>query len=348
MGNPALLVPNDLSNFQWHGAPGEQVPIDPYAPNQPSFLVPPGIPKSVTDEVGMIENAIDRGSMQGEVSRGQVPAGVTAASAIQLLQEADQTRIGMDAQDFEDSISRVGRLVLDYACQFYKDERLIRIGGDDEDWEISSFRKDQLKLDVPTVQVKPGSMIPQSVAARQALMEHVLTLFLQNGVQMDPGALGSFLRQFEVGGLENLIGGFSDDARKIASENRQLSRPGTHPEDMPPVMDWDNHAAHLRGHEKWMKSKQFQLASDEIQQRFRVHWEAHKDAMTRLALQDAQKQAALQAAMAPAPPSGPTGPGGPVPPDDAVVGEPGGAAVSSDSDGPIAGAPGAPSAPPVG
>jgi hypothetical protein len=117
---------------------------------------------------------------------------------------------------------------------------------------------------------------------------------------------------------------------------------------MPPVMDWDNHAAHLRGHEKWMKSKQFQLASDEIQQRFRVHWEAHKDAMTRLALQDAQKQAALQAAMAPAPPSGPTGPGGPVPPDDAVVGEPGGAAVSSDSDGPIAGAPGAPSAPPVG
>lgn len=342
MGNPALLVPNDMVGFQWHGAPGEQVPIDPYAPNQPQFLVPPGIPRSVTDEVGMIENAIDRGSMQGDVSRGQVPAGVTAASAIQLLQEADQTRIGMDAQDFEDSISRTGRFVLDLACAFYKSDRLIQIGGDDEDWDITSFRADQLKQDVPTVQVKPGSMIPQSVAARQALMEHVLTLFLQNGVQMDPAALGTFLRQFEVGGLENLVSGFTDDARKIAAENRQLARPGTHEADMPAVVDWDNHAAHLRGHEKWMKSKQFQLAPDEIQQRFRVHWEAHKDAITRLALADAQKQSALQAAAA-GPPAAPAGPdmSGGAP--DAIVPQPGGADVPADE----AQVPGPPAAPPA-
>lgn len=342
-GNPALLVPQDLQNFQWNGAPGEQVPFDPWAQQIPQFLVPPRPPGNVTDEVGLIEGSIDKVSHQAEVSRGQVPAGVTAASAIQLLQEADQTIIAMDSQDFEQSISEAGRLMLDLICRFYKQERLIQIGGEDEDWDISSFRADQLKRDVPTVQVKPGSMIPRSVAARQALMEHILTLFLQNGVRMDPAALGQFLREFEVGGLESLISGFSDDARQIAAENAELRNGGD-----PKVEWWHNHAAHIAGHEREMKSKRFRVADEETKARFRDHLASHHNEQVNVAIKDARDQLKVQAA---AQPPMPTVSGGTAPPE-LGAGPPvdvsGGSTDAIDPNPAGGSVPAAPEAPPAG
>lgn len=356
MGNPALLVPKELADagFQYSGFPGEQIPYDAYSSaTPPSFLTPPGIPRSVTEEVSMIENSIREVSHQFEVSRGQVPAGVTAASAIQLLQEADQTIIAMDAQDFEDAISRVGRRVLDLVAKFYKQPRLLQTAGEDETFDLFTFKSDQLSRDVPTVQVKPGSMIPRSVAARQALMEHMLTLFLQNGVQLDPVALGDFLRQFEIGGLEALVAGFSDDSRKVAAENKQLADLD---QDPPAVNDWDNHAAEIRGHEREMKTKRFELAPDDVKQRFVKHWESHKDTQMALALKDAEKQATMQAQIAAAQggggsPPAPSGPGGPDlsgGAEDAIAPQPGGAAVEGAPADDMAQAPPvAPAAPPA-
>jgi hypothetical protein len=337
IGNPALLVPNDQQNFQWTGMPGEQVSVDMYSGgNLPQFLTPPNLPRGVADEVGLIENSIREVSHQFEVSKGQVPAGVTAASAIQLLQEADQTIIAMDAQDFEFAVSEAGRLVLDYAARFYKQERLLQIGGEDEDWDFQEFRAGQLKRDVPTVQVKPGSMIPRSTAARQALMEHILTLLLQNGHPIRPEAMGKFFRQFEVGGLESLISGFAVDQTQIAAENALLRQGQA---EMPPVNDWDNHVAHIAGHEEAMKSRHFRLAPDAVKDRFRAHWESHKAEMLKLATEQAKEQAAVQLAAQPALPepapqdgggapaqlpSGPSGPSGlpsppPAPPSPSVA-----------------------------
>lgn len=317
IGNPPLLVPAD-QQFKWSGLPGEVVKYDPFAmQTPPQFMQVPSLPGYIQNEPGLIENSMREVSHQSEVSRGQVPAGVTAASAIQLLQEADQTIIAMDAQALERFITESGRMAMDLIAEHYRTDRLIQIAGQDQDWDVESFRSGQFKGDVPTVQVKSGSMIPRSTAARQAQMDFVFQTMLQHGYQPDRLGMSEFLRDYEVGGLERLMGSFSEDASQIAGENRRLQRG-----DQIAVNDWDDHEAHMRGHERLMKSKRWQTFDQQIQQGFMAHWQAHKAAMDLVQQQQMAQQMQAQAAVGAAQPQQ----GGPPP----------------------AGPPSAPSAPPVG
>lgn len=317
MSNPALMMPMELvqAGVKYEGVPGEVIEVDGHARTMPSFLVPPGTPRSTIEEMELISEAIDKVSHQNEVSRGNVPIGVTAASAIQLLQEAGQTTIELDASGLEDEVSRLGQMMLDLMCRYYKEERLLALAGEDEPFNVTEFRADVLAGDVPSVQVKTGSMVPRSVAARQAVMEHVLMLFLQNGVRMDPIALGNFLRQFEVGAVEDLIAGFSEDQRQVAFENKALMRG----DQIPDPMEMENHAAHLAGHASMMKSPEF-LALPEEQQRPAVeHYDATRKALQAKAIVEATERAqvmaaeqkALQEQLAAAGVAPPGGPGGP-------------------------------------
>ncbi len=307
IGNPGLIVPQD-TDVKIKGIPGEVIEFDFASANGalPQFLEMPSLPAYIREEPALIQDAIDKVSRQTEVSRGVVPAGVTAASAIQLLQEADQTVIGLAAQDFEQAVSDAGNMAWKLICRYYKTDRIVKIAGDDEAWSISTFRADQLSRDVPTVRVKPGSMIPKSIVAKQARMDQILALFLQNGVPLDPVALGEYLRDYEVGGLERLVSGFTEDARQIAKENQRLQDTAA---PLPPVNEWDNHPAHLKGHEQVMKSAAWTDEFDDAQrQRYAAHWQAHKQAIEVLQAQVVQQAAAQQlAGMGPKPGQEPQG-----------------------------------------
>lgn len=308
IGNPPLMVPSD-QQFTWTGVPGEVVKVDPFAPNTPGFMQVPQLPGYIQNEPALIENSMREVAHQSEVSRGQVPAGVTAASAIQLLQEADQTIIAMDAQAFERFVTESGRMAMDLIAAHYRTDRLIQIAGEDEDWDIESFRSGQFKRDVPTVQVKTGSMIPRSTAARQAQMDFVFQTMLQHGYQPDRLGMSEFLRQYEVGGLEKLMGTFSEDASQIAGENRRMKQ-GAPVE----VNEWDDHEAHMRGHERVMKSKRWQTFDDQTRQLFLAHWQEHQQALQAKQQEEMAMQMQAQAAAGAAqpqqggsPPSGPAG-----------------------------------------
>jgi hypothetical protein len=68
----------------------------------------PEMPVYVQNQIGNIEQSIREISGQHEVSSSQVPAGVTAASAINLLQEQDDTRLGPDIADMETTLPTRG------------------------------------------------------------------------------------------------------------------------------------------------------------------------------------------------------------------------------------------------
>lgn len=294
IGNPALVKSRDDQNAEYTGAPGEIILVDPMTGQQggpitPQYLQPPSLPGYVQQEPALISDAIDRGAHQSEVSRGMVPSGVTAASAIQLLQEADQTIIAYDARRFERWIEAIGQGILALIAEFYTDDRLLVIAGEDETWDVVEFRGGQWKNDVPTVRVKAGSLIPESPAARQAQMYQVLSLLVQHGYPIDPISMAEFLRAFEAGGLERLVGEFSEDGRQVAWENQQLAAitsvpdpaSGAYPDGVepPPVNPWDNHEAHKRGIERVMKSRQWQLLSEASRQAHVAHWKEHDEAI---------------------------------------------------------------------
>jgi hypothetical protein len=78
----------------------------------PSSCSVPEIPGYVQSRPDRAENSLREISHQHEVSSGNVPAGVTAASAINLLQEADDTVLGPDIEDMELAIRDAGRRML--------------------------------------------------------------------------------------------------------------------------------------------------------------------------------------------------------------------------------------------
>lgn len=273
MANPALLWPRDLQNQKYYGLPREKILFDPYAQHGPSYLVPPSLPGYIQAEPGLIENAIREGSGQHEVSNAQVPSGVTAAAAINLLQEADDTRLAPDVWDMERALSVAGQMLLKIMARYYTTERTVAIAGEDGGWDVDAFRNSMLSK-VPDVKVPAGSMLPQSVAAKQAAMFQYLQLFGQYGIPMSAHDLGNFLRGVGVGGLERLVAGFTQDQAQIARENMLLSR-GIPVE----INEFDNDPAHLEGHAEVLKSRKFLLLPGDVKTGFLGHWEAHKQKM---------------------------------------------------------------------
>jgi hypothetical protein len=167
------------------------------SPNaRPAFMHVPEMPAYVQNDVDRIARASMMDiSGQHEVSAGQVPAGVTAASAINLLQEADDTRLGPDIADMEETLANAGKRILDLIDRYYDEERHIRVAGPDGAWDVAAFKDNMLK-GCAEIQVQAGSGMPQSKAAKQAAIAQILTMFVQNGVPIGEKQLRKVLSEY--------------------------------------------------------------------------------------------------------------------------------------------------------
>lgn len=290
IGNPSLLK-NRLSNIQYFGVPGEEVLYDDTTPNSvPSFLQPPEMPSYVINEVALMESSMREISGQHEVTSGQVPPGVTAASAINLLLEQDDTRMGPDVYDMETAISNAGKMVLELVAEYFNDQRTVRIAGEDGAWNIFDFRGSMLNGHTE-VEVQAGSAFPQSKAAKQAAMRDLLTIFIQNGLPLSQRDLAKFLKDMEVGGVERLIAQYTSDETQINRENMELSN------GLPiPINNYDNDETHLEGHQEYQKGASYQKLQPVIQGMFEKHVQLHRDRLVQA--QQQQMAAELQQAQA--------------------------------------------------
>jgi hypothetical protein len=270
LGNPALMKSRQ-ANVRYEGAPGEIIEYDSTVQDPaPSYLEPPSIPPYVENEVLRIEKSIEEIAGIHEVSRATVPPGVTAASAINLLQEADETRLGPEIQQMEQALGDLGTKILTLRAQYNTDERIFRIAGDDGNWDIFAFRGEMLGHS-PRVEVQAGSAMPRSKAAKQAAMTEVLALMLQYGVPIDERNMRKFLKDYEVGGLDRLFEGFSEDAKQVNRENRQLIQGN-----VVPINAFDNHEFHIAEHTEFQKSHRYHYLPDNIKGVFDLHVAEHR------------------------------------------------------------------------
>ena len=288
MGNPAVLTSRQ-ANIEYHGVPGARIDFDSTVIDaRPEFLVPPSMPPYIENEVGRIEKSMEEISGMHEVSRATVPSGVTAASAINLLQEADETRLGPEIQQMEFSLGEWGTKILTLRAKYNTDERLVKIAGEDGKWDVFAFRGEMLGED-PHVEVQAGSQMPRSKAAKQAAMTEVLALVFQYGVPVDERNIRKFLKDYEIGGLDRLFEGMSEDAKQVNRENRQLSN-------MEPVSinAFDNHEFHIAEHTEEMKSARYFAESPEVKANYERHVAEHRQYMVDLVDMQAQAQAQAQ------------------------------------------------------
>lgn len=270
LGNPALMKSRQ-ANVRYEGAPGEIIEYDSTVQDPaPSYLEPPSIPVYVENEIQRIEKSIEEISGMHEVSRATVPPGVTAASAINLLQEADETRLGPEIHQMEHALGELGTKILKLRAKYNTDERLMKIAGEDGNWDIFAFRGEMLGED-PRVEVQAGSAMPRSKAAKQAAMTEVLALILQYGVPIDERNMRKFLKDYEVGGLDRLFEGFSEDAKQVNRENRQLIEG-----QIVPINTFDNHEFHVAEHTEFQKSHRYHYLPDDIKGLYDLHVSEHR------------------------------------------------------------------------
>lgn len=273
IGNPAILIAQ-TSNTKVGGVPGEEIVYDDTSVNaKPEYLRPPDMPQYVVEQINRIEQSLQEISGQHEVSQAQVPPGVKAASAINLLQEADDTRLGPGIYDMEEALADAGTMMLEVVAQYWTDERVVLIAGENHDLDAMVFRGAALKENTQ-VEVQTGSMLPQSKAARQAAIQDFLALAFQyEGQQpLNPRFLSKTLKDLGAGGLEKFYGDINQDEAQINRENQELSQ-----ERVVKLHVYDNNQLHLEGHTEYQKSAAYLALGPLPKQLFELHTREHRE-----------------------------------------------------------------------
>lgn len=305
IGNAPLMRSSVNEDVEWHGLPGEEIVFqDTGTPNSmPQFLNVPEVPGYVREDVTRITDAMKEISGHYEISAGGVPAGVTAAAAINLLLEQNDTVLGPDIEEMELSISGAGRRLLRMLRDYADDERWVRLAGEDGAWDLAAFKADQLG-DCDEDAVQAGSGIPQSKAAKQAAIQEVLNMFAQMQVPLPERDLRRVLGEYQVAGLEKFFASIDQSERQVQRENQQLSTGG-----QPlPINSYDEDDVHVDGHQEYMRSSRFAELDDPVKALFEQHVALHLGRQSQMAAQQQQEQMMAAMGGAPPPPPGAAGP----------------------------------------
>jgi hypothetical protein len=289
LGNPALLESRQAA-VEYHGRVGEKIQYDSTVIDaKPEYLLPPNIPVYIENELERIVRSMEEIAGLHEVSRAQVPNGVTAASAINLLQESDETRLGPEIQQMEFALGEWGTKILKLRARYNTDERLVKIAGKDGRWDVFAFKGEMLGED-PHVEVQAGSQMPRGKAAKQAAMTEILSLIFQYQYPIDERNLRRFLKDYEIGGLDRLFEGMTEDAKQVNREIRQLING-----EQVPINSFDNDEFHIADTTEFMKTDQYAALPPQIQANFEAHVGQHRERLAQIAEAAAAAEAQAQA-----------------------------------------------------
>lgn len=95
----------------------------------PERDIPPPLPPYILQFLDHVKAFVDVISGVQDVTQGRKPIGVTAAEAIQTLDEAAQTRIRLKERNLNTGIKQLGELMVSRVMQFYTTPRVIKITG---------------------------------------------------------------------------------------------------------------------------------------------------------------------------------------------------------------------------
>lgn len=181
---------------------GELVEYDvvPTAPDggRPQPIQTPMIPQYAYTEEDRMVAAMNDVAGISDVSQGKLPSASIPALGMQILQEADQRRLGVVVDADEHAWAQVGNLILKYAQKYYTEPRLLKVASGSS-WMVKDFTGADLR-DNTDVIVVPGSTLPNSLTLeRNNIMNLYQTGFL--GPVNDPTTIEKALGMMQYGHL---------------------------------------------------------------------------------------------------------------------------------------------------
>lgn len=291
--------------------PGAEFPQPIPLPQMPGY-----VEKMQEDALRDIEDI----SGQHQVSKGNAPSGVTAGTAIQFLQEADNSYMATTHASVEDCVQKIAFQTVGLAVEYWDSERLVKYVGKDGAISAKYLKGADLKTGTD-IRIEGGSSLPTSKAGRIALFMDLMNRgFLppQDGLELMK--LPSMKAYWDISKVdenqakrENLAMSELpvDQIQKARQQAEMAAMGGMDPmamgmdpmenpgmaqqmevanEPFVEVNEWDDHEVHLRFHENFMKSQEYQTLAPEQQNEFKLHRQKHKDALFQSQVQDMMSQ----------------------------------------------------------
>lgn len=294
-------------------------------PNAPNGGMPmvhniPNIPSYAYNEEKSLDMQFDFVSGLSEISRGQLPFAGIPAEGMQMLMEADQTRIGVMTTRNELGYARIARHILMYVSQYYKTPRVLKIAGDGLEYTVKDFIGADLK-DNCDVFVLPGSTSPSSKTLKRQEIINAYQLGVL-GPMGDPKTLQKLAKMLEFGDTFEIWKTLALTGSRIKKTIEKIElgtfdiRPGKD------LQEFDDHIAFFREMNDYRMGDKFSELDPDKQGMFMYVMEWHLQAQTTMmnpGLASQQQLAehmvgALHNLPPPGQPGAPGGPGQPMPP----------------------------------
>ncbi|MFF5977074.1 hypothetical protein ACFY7C_36840 [Streptomyces sp. NPDC012769] len=268
------------------------------------------LPAYVLQEIDRLTMDMEDISGQHQVSKGQVPPGVTAATAISFLQEQDESMLSVTYESIEEAYEKLGYQTLNYVKQYWNVPRTVKVVGKDKQFNVITFLGSDIR-DNTDIRVEAGSALPTSKSAKQAL---IMDLMSQGFITPEKG-----LEIMEIGGVQRLYEELQQDSAQATRENMKMAAvtdedmsqylqtftgpmdpmtgapslvdpatggPMADPMGMPtppplivPVNSFDNHQVHIQVHNNYRKSQEFENLPQNVKDLFEAHVSQHMMAL---------------------------------------------------------------------
>ena len=153
------------------------------------------LPPQIFELYHTLMSLADTQSGVHDVTQGRKPAGITAATAIETLQEAAQTRVRLKERNLLVSLIRLGRLVVSDMLQNYTEPRIIQITGVDE---AKGNWPDYIKFYVE--QTDDGENAPMySPVTRKIVYDEEAGQYVEQDAQTGSPSVGDFELEVTTG-----------------------------------------------------------------------------------------------------------------------------------------------------
>ncbi len=238
----------------------------------PEAVQSPQLPQYVYTDQEQLESKFNEISGINDVSKGQMPSASIPGIGMQILQEADETRIGIITESNENSWCDVGRHVLKYMDAYYKNPRFLREAGQDNEYTITKFTNEDLKGHTDPKVIRASTLPNSKVMKRQDILNAYQQGLL--GDIMDPNVKRKVLAEIEFGDINGIWEDqVIDDAqiKRTIDEMEAGEQPEFHRD--------DNHQAHFDYKNRYRKTEKFLSLDPQIQQVFLQDLENHKMAL---------------------------------------------------------------------
>ena len=197
------------------------------------------------------------------IARGEVPKGITAASALQFLNELENERNSTDISKHSFLVLDIAKMSVAIAGDYYSvdDGRMLRIVGQSNKHLVKHFDVANLNKDYD-IRFDNSTGLPETKAAK---IQRIMDTMQRNPNLFSPERWEELL---DLGSSERLVKLATDAVQAADSENEDIL--AGEPVGMPE--DWEDHIAHWESHVRSMQSRSFkEEAPTEVKEAMKAH-----------------------------------------------------------------------------